>query len=340
MRRVIISAAFLLLLLGASPLPAPGQSLPSKEEATKKLRTVLEQVNLQSLDTPPFHLVANVHYVFPGGSNDARYEIIWSAPDKFRRNFRSGDSIETDTALHDKLYVDRNTPVMTLLLWRLNTLVNAPMALLGTDPKATRVYSAQIGGAGGTCVNSESKVYRNQVCFAADSGQIISFKSEFAELNASPRFELDDFADLGSRRFPRHILRHYDRETLEVHVDTLEPMNEVGGETFISLPAVHPLDWCADPVRRGDPPDPWRSILGVHSARRPFLAYYVFVGSDGRVKNSEPLFPTTPAIESQMSGWFRDARFPILSCAGMPISYEEVYVPPVVTLPPGASQVR
>jgi outer membrane lipoprotein-sorting protein len=63
------------------------QSLPSKKEATALVQKAMETTKLK-VEGVPFHLVAKIHYEAYSRTSDGSYELLWSAPDRFREEFR------------------------------------------------------------------------------------------------------------------------------------------------------------------------------------------------------------------------------------------------------------
>ena len=82
----------------------------------------------------PFHLVAKIHYEASFRTSGGTYELLWSAPDRFREEFRLDTLGETDVVIGDKRYVLRTGPALQLGLWRLRYLLNSPLAVLA-EPK-------------------------------------------------------------------------------------------------------------------------------------------------------------------------------------------------------------
>jgi hypothetical protein len=356
MRTRTISTCVLLALLG--PIAAAwGQSLPSKTEAAERLKSVMLQVSLHDRALPPFHLKATIHYEFDNQLTEARYELYWAGPDKFRREYRTGAAVDIDLVADGKRYVVRPMAEQFFPLVRLNDLIFSPLGFLGENPKVSKVRFEKAGSAKRMCIESDQEFYHNQVCLESGSGQIVSASSIYGFRKKTPQVLLEDFAPLGERRYPRRITRRYAPGTLEVEIKTLETVEVFADDVFAPSPSAVSVVWCSDPTRTGDPPTFTRlnfdrqipvqcDFLGcmgqevlvnpVDLYPEPADAYYVLVGDDGRAKKFLALFPRAEAPPS----FFQNAQFPVYSCSGKPIAYDGVYIPTANAPRPGEILLR
>ena len=338
-----ILRAYLSITLFGSLAPAHGQSLPTKTEAADRLKRVMRQVNLQNPDLPPFHLKAKVHYEVNKRVTDAEYELYWAGPDRFRREYRAGTAVDTDWVVDGKRYVVRPQPEELLPLVRLNDLIFAPLNFLGDAPKINKVQRKNVGGAEQTCIESDQESYNNHVCFGA-AGEIVSATSIYEFRAKTPRVDLEDFAALGQGRYPRRIIRRWSPGTLEIKIDSVEAVTTFADGLFTPAPnAVH-LDSCVDPVRAGEPPalydsQGWINEYGSNSPvdiyPEPTAAFYVLIGTDGRIIEGVSIF-----LYPLPRGVMEKAIFPIYSCRGRPIEYEAVFIPALNAPRPGEMLLR
>lgn len=340
--RNILKAYLSITLLG-SLMPAHGQSVPTKTEAADNLKSVIRQVNLHNPDLPPFHLKAKIHYEVNKRVTDAEYELYWAAPDRFRRDYRAGNAVDTDWVVDGKRYVVRPQPEELLPLVCLNDLIFAPLNFLGDAPKINKVQRKNVGGTKQTCIESDQESYNNHVCFGA-AGEIVSAVSIYEFRTKTPRVDLEDFAALGQGRYPRRIIRHWSPGTLEIKIDSVEAVTTFADGLFTPAPTAVHLDSCVDPVRAGQPPalydsHDWSSQYGSNSPvdiyPEPTAAFYVVIGTDGRMIQNVPIFlyPTPPSFMEK-------AIFPIYSCGGRPIVYEAVFFPATNAPRPGEILLR
>src|SRR2546427_12097862 len=109
-----LTAPLFLTLAQLTASVACAQSLPTKKEAEALLQRAAEAADLRDKDTPPFHLVARIHYEIGGHPFDGSYELFWASTDRHREDFSMDTARETEVALWDRLYVLRNTTTMTL----------------------------------------------------------------------------------------------------------------------------------------------------------------------------------------------------------------------------------
>ncbi|MGA8221312.1 MAG: hypothetical protein WB780_06615 [Candidatus Acidiferrales bacterium] len=316
------------------------------------------EVSLQNPDHPPFHLKANFRYEVNKHVIEGECELYWAAPNKFRRDYRSGDTADIDLVLDGKRFVVRPEPEKLFPLVRLNDVIFSPLGYLGDNPKVSKVRFKKGGGAEQTCIDSDQEFYRNSVCFDATIGDIVSATS--VDGIEGLRIVLNDFAPLGRDRYPRHITRRFAPGTLEITIDTLETVGNFAADLFMPPASAISMDFCARPVRTGDPPTlkglpAWYSaqvqcnstgcntneiqIDPVNIYPEPEDAYYLLVGPDGRVKQYISLFPKASSAGA-MNSFLKDGRFPVYSCTGKPNEYEAVFIPSMNAPRPGEILLR
>ncbi len=336
MRRVVIKPAKLfaaLILIGATS--ARAQSLPTLDEATALVKKAIDGTELKTPGASPFHLVATIRYTLDDKSTDGTYEILYAAPDRYRVELRLGAIGETDIALGDKYYTLRTTPIMSLPFWSLKMFIWQPGYLyLGIAPNANRVYTSTVGTEGRTCVDAESdKAATKQICFDPTSNAVVSIHVTAQLPKGTPKgvaFESDlaDFVDLGTIRYPRHLVRKFVTETIEATVETLMPVNAFADSVFAPPDKAEVHDWCASPVHEGQaklpaPTRPTESWLRMQN----LVAYYFLVGTDGRVKKKMLLHSSGNAGLDVLSSLpFEKGKPSVHTCNGKPIEYETVHV--------------
>jgi hypothetical protein len=338
-----ILRAYLSITLFCSLAPARGQSLPSKTEAADRLKSVMQQVNLHNPDLPPFHLKAKIHYEVNKQVTDAEYELYWAAPDRFRREYRTGGTADIDLVVDGKRYVVRPEPEPLFPLVRLNDVMFSPLDFLDDTPKVNKVRSKKVGGAQQTCINADQEFYTNEICFDGATSDVVSATSVYMS-RKKPRVTLEDFAVLGPSRYPRQMSRRFAPGTLEIKVDILAPVTSFADGVFTPAPPAVSIESCANPQHSGRPPTltdafgqpyPHEYEGLVDTYPEALDAYYILVGPDGRVEKEISVFPFLP-----IDTFFRNTRFPIYSCAGRPIEYEAVYIPSTHAPRPGEILLR
>jgi hypothetical protein len=344
MNSFYILIAYLSITLLGSLAPAHGQSLPTKTEAADRLKNVMRQVNLHNPDVSPFHLKAEVHYEVNKRVTDAEYELYWAAPDRFRREYRAGNAVDTDWVVDGKRFVVRPQPEELLPLVRINDLIFAPLNFLRDAPKINKVQRKNVGGTQQTSVESDQEFYSNHVCFGT-AGEIVSAISIYEYRTKTPRVDLGDFAALGQVRYPRLIMRRWSPGTLEIRIGSVEAVTTFADGLFTPAPTAVYLDSCVDPVRAGEPPTlanygVWTDGHGIDISPvdiypEPTVASYVLIGTDGRVVQNVPIF-----LDSMPRSFIEKAIFPIYSCRGRPIEYEAVFVPATNAPRPGEMLLR
>lgn len=326
----------LLMTVLAVLVPTAGtQTLPSKKDAADMLAKAASSADLNGPDTPAFHLTAKVHYELAGANSDGTYELLWAARDRYREEYRSGSAGETAVVLGDKRYVLRTTEAMALGLWRLRRIVPYPVNFLtpsdrGHDRnRVTTVSSTRKNGSAEFCARADTEYRRREACFDAETLDVVS--AEFSLKAKEPLFrnQADDFVSLGPKRYPRHHLFHNRYETLEITVDKLEPVTQFSDDLFVALAGGRVFDWCAEPIRQkaqSQPPEKGTARLFNGSGmNREDMAYYVLVGTDGRVMKAIPLLRTSETGEAATSNWLSTAKLPVETCGGKAIEYEEVF---------------
>lgn len=314
------------------------QTLLTKKEGEDLLQNAADAADLWASDTPPFHLLASIHYELGGRPSDGTYEILWASPDQYRVNFSMRTANEVQVVSRDKLYVLRNTPSPTFPLWTTRmTLRSVKNYFLGR--KVRKVRSAQIGGLQRTCFDSGDDRFERENCFDPATNRPVSVT--FAdlpprgplshitkELKHLRELELGNFAPLGKKYYPLSIISNELDEKLAVTITTLEELKAIPEDAFAPLAGAQALDWCSKPTAKGTLQFP-SGILGELDPPGSMFPYYVLVGRDGRAQKSMPMRSAGPHIDDQMAARLRMSKFPIQSCGGNAIEYETVVPAPV-----------
>jgi hypothetical protein len=327
-----------LVLLGPMVSIAAPQSFPTKREAALLLQKAGEAADLRASDTPPFHLVATVHYTIGPQAFDGKYELLWASPDQFRETFKMGPAEEKEIALGDKLYILRTTQALSLPLWSVRDALRSIKRYFAEAGKnVSKVRASQSSKNNQYCVDSFDDFSRTQTCFDLATNETVYldfglFPSEravySAEVKQMYRLELNDFAALGERRFPLHISRQRLDEKLDIRVETFAKVKTFVAGLFEPPAGTEAHDWCSSPVPAGSLQIDRGSLFKVDPPGSVF-AYYVLVGRDGRAEKSVPIREGGSFVDVRMAERLRMARFPILSCGGNPIKYETVVEAPI-----------
>jgi hypothetical protein len=309
------------------------------------LESAAEAANLRSANSPPFHLVAKVHYDIGHQALDGTYEFWWASQDKYREIFKMADATEIEVAFEDKLYILRNTPAMTLPLWSIRkSLISAKNFYPGSEPKVKKVYSAKVGGKDELCIDFGDDLMERQACFEQITREVVSFRYAAIaphgplsiptkELLHHYESELGDFFKLGGKRYPLKIHRQESDEKLEIKIETLSQGMTLPESVFTPPDNAVAYDWCSNPVADGNVQIDFRPILELDPPGAVY-AYYVLVGRDGRVKKWAPSRSGGKFVDERMEMRFREAKFPTLSCGNKPIEYEtQLNAPILMRLP-------
>ncbi len=306
------------------------QSLPAKKEASEWVRKAQEASDLRSPDTPPYHLVAKIHYAVGDKSLEGTYEILWAAPDKYRLELRMGDIDETDLVLGDKKYVARNTPTMTLPMFSVTSILFFSTSLSGIQsPDSVR----KLSWAGDTpnrqicAVVGESIAFDHELCFDAKTKQVTATHTRAKPRSSSVwvadgaiSMDLTDYVSLGNMRYPQRLVRRAGFESVDATVEKWEAVQKISDDVFVPLPNSAVWDWCSTPkieISKSDRPN-----FPLHSMN---VGVYKVVRADGTVKEAALLFgsPTGPAKE--LLDMQRHGRSAIHVCGTKPVEYEAVF---------------
>jgi len=342
MRQVAIKLISFLGVLGAlSTISTGAQSLPTKKEAASLLQKAAQAANLRTADSPPFHLIASVHYDIGDQAVDGMYELSWVSPDKYRETLKMADVAEVEIALRDKLHILRNTPGMTLPLWSIRrSLISAKNFYPGSEPKVKKVHSAQVSGKDGLCVDFGDDSAERKACFERATYEVLSFRYAAIpphgplsittkELKHVHESELGDFVDVSAKRYPMRIHHQEWDEKLEIKIEALTQGMTFSESLFTPPANAVVYDWCSSPVVNGKVQIDFQPILELDPPGAAF-AYCVLVGTDGRVKKWAPARSGGKFVDERMKLRFREAMFPIYSCGSKPIEYETVFYAPTL----------
>jgi hypothetical protein len=340
MWRTSKSAVFLIfgagLALGSIPVFA--QSLPSKKEAAEWVRKAQEASNLQSPDAPPYHLVAKIRYTMNDQIMDGTYEILWSAPDRYRVEFRMGEIGETDLVVGDKKYVQRNTPTMTFPMWSVSSvlLFSAVLPIL-SSPVSDTVHKLSWVGEGANrqvCATvGASDAINHELCFDAKTTELTATrthtKAHSSVINATIAIDLTDYASLGKMRYPQHIARRIGPEAIEASIEKWETVEKFDEKVFEPLPNGIVWDWCSTPKiempKSNLPPVPLINVDPVSGTLSfPYFGLYKVVRADGTLKQATLLFGSAKGPAKELLDVQGHYQSPIVVCGVKPVEYETV----------------
>lgn len=335
MQRAFITATFVSCAL-IVPL-ARGQSLPTKSEAKELVRKTIEDMRLRSPESPPFHLAANVHFEVKGKAVDGTYELLWATPERYREEFRMESIAETDLGLEGNLYILRTTPALPLPLWRVRNLLFSPTGGPMDSPRVRSVGRAQSATGNEVCVEASYNVAgRERFCFNSATNEIVSIKG--GDPDGKPpmrdvRRELGDFTQLRAIRFPRHLFYDDAGEQLDIRIESLDAAPNFPESAFVPPSNASVRDGCSSPTQSDARPWLQQPTMTLNKSFA-IPAYAVLVGRDGRVEKVTPAVSGGDGFDRTMDNFLHNAPFPVKSCGGKPIQYEEI-VFPAILLPPG-----
>lgn len=310
---------------------AQEEKVPSREEASELVKKALASVGLKHEQSTPFHLLANVEMKHGNKKSEGKYEILWSAPDKYRVNLQTTTATETDIALGDKLYISRSTPALSLEMWTANGFLQKPTSSLFLDDLAVKSVSSEtVEGEKLTCVDASNALEMGlHICLDSRSDELALVRMEYIrkrkKASQIPLLELSDFVTVGNMRYPRHLAGIRQIVEIQAEVQKFEISTPFAENVFQPDPRATALDWCASP--KFDPQTlPKKQEKPAHKpvweyAEDQVVAYSIVVGPDGFAKKSYVLYSGTPSVSAHVSATL-DMKYPVLGCNGRPVSYE------------------
>lgn len=320
MRLQLALASFLLTTFASTASLLCAQTPPSKKEMASIIEKAESNAALPSAS--PFHLSAMLRYQIGNVSADGTYEILWASPDRYREEFRLGHLSATYLALQNKLYVVRNTLVLTYPQWRVRTMIGFPDRRPVQSPVHVRkVFIKQDGGQNVICAQLDSPRKGQTECVTRDAGNLVSIEDE-GEVIPSNLTE-DEFASFGDRWYPAHMLSTIEGERLEIHLDKLETVSRFADGVFVPPTGATAHDSCAQPAVSNQSGPSLLQWLAMHLGpdATGLQGYYVEVAANGRISRFAKIYQDGSSQEIPAK-ILRDVRFPVHSCAGTPISYE------------------
>jgi len=332
--------ALSLMLSVPSGSDAWAQSLPTKSEAADLLQKAGLATNLRADDAPPFHLVAQIHYELGGQSTEGAYELSWASPDKYREEFRMERAAEVELAAGDKLYVLRNTQGTSLPYWTVrSTLRSFKNAFPGPKSKIKKVYADKVGAELLTCMDFGEEFSPKQACVSPDTNGLVSLDSGHLlrgpasgtaeELKHLDNISLTEFMDVGEKRYPTRIHLELFDEKLEIKIQTLAQVTTFAEGLFTPPTGAVEYDWCSSPIEEGSKQIDNEPLL-QQEPPGVAVAYYVLIGTDGRVKKWAPSSSGGKYVDEREGTRLRDAMFPIHLCGSKAIEYETVLYAPTL----------
>jgi hypothetical protein len=309
----------LCILLPASPASAQVAPL-SNDNAAAILQKSLAATNLKAHSGQPFHLVATVKYKSDGPNLTGRFELFFSAPDRYRMNVTIGKVSETHIALGDKIYISRSSKNFSPEAWRIAEFLWYP-GVVPEPPLRAPEAAAPTVKVEGDCEEETDAVHVVKACFDAGTQSMASLaiQNRPGARVSEDTVSLGDFRSLGANRYPGHLTRKSMWDTIDATVDSLTAESSFDANTFVPPANAIARDWCAAPEVRN-------SMALRHFAVVDYtlLVYYVQVGPDGHAKKFALL---NDAIALPQNRQFLEGRpYPIRTCSGKPIEYDMVII--------------
>ena len=344
MRRLFISGVSLLIagaavFFGAAlhATDARAQGVPSKKEMSEIIYLQLRHRSLISKGAPPFHMVANIRYVFGGTTKTGSYELYWAAPDRFREEFHLEKLNETDIAVDGKRYIVRDTKFMTYHLWWIRSLLELPSKPLWALPEEKHsIRSIKPMDTNQLAVKLNYNSGEITVGVNAADNKIISEEVIMGESKPKPTTLTDDYVDFGPARYPKHVLRTWSQETFEIIVSKLEPANSFADDIFAIPRDAAANDWCADPAVSNAPFSfsKFTDVTGLSFPDENIWNVPVdrIVAPNGHIEKKAYLLPSGAAKEIEPAGKSKGQStfFGIVKCSGKPVEYEYVATDPLL----------
>lgn len=328
MKRIIVTIlAVAIAAVGADAITGTAQSLPSKHAVAETLKNADRRMALATPGAPSFHFVAKIRYTVGKKSVDGMYEFLWAAPNRYREEFRLGQLSATYLALRNKLYILRNTDVLTYPEWRVRMLTNLPASRIRPNRGGiAKVYVKREASMKVTCADYKPPNKNLTECFQPLTGKLVSIEHKVKKIRSS--LAEDDFIYIGNARYPGHMLSVIGNERLDVRVQNLEVASRFGSDVFAPPPGATAYDWCATPdigKQKGEDLFSWWSrrhpITGPTPASFHLQAYYANVAPDGRIDRLAMLYQNGSSKDVSLKT-VSDVRFPVHSCGGTPVEYE------------------
>jgi len=320
-----IACFFLITLFCVTPVvQAAANEDERKSQAEAILSKASEMVNIKAPGSAPFVLIAKVHLQEGRKSVEGIYAVSWAAPDRFRRVLRFPNFSSTDLAQGDKLYRQRSTEGLPLLIWQLDKMMDLVIHYeLDPKTKVKRIQREQVNGVDETCVVLERVDLSSKVCLDSATNEPLSIDEKLED--AEPfheHYELRDYGPFESRRFPRKIsFRGWGSQGIEVQVEKLIRVQAFAQDEFIAPKGAQVSNFCEHPETTGDVKPSTGGTIPV-DLQDIEIDMYFEVSPIGAVRFAEVVYSSAPLKNNEILNWFMGTHFPIRSCAGKPVGYE------------------
>ncbi|GEM_PF-3550932 len=331
MKRLLLRASIYgVFVLSVLPGTDAGQSLPSKKEAAELLVKAEQRFLPTQASDISYHYLAELHYTVGNFSADGTYEVLWAAPDRFRRELRLGKMSESDVVLGNRLYVRRNTPSAAYFMARIGLLTDVPAGYSagahGTvREKVGKVYASTHGSQDVICMDAVGLHKGRTYCLDHTQSSLVSetYKSRRGDLQVFSMF--DNFFDFEHRMYPGRLVSKVAHETLEIRVQRMNPVLNFAATTFSVPEQATRFAWCAQMKEEESSNSPNLLHLAVVLAppgATGFHGFYFEVASNGRLEKIVELHPDGSAQQIAVKDFKH--RYPIRTCSDGPVEYESV----------------
>jgi hypothetical protein len=307
--------------------------------ATEALNRTYIAMTLRKPDSPPFHLLAKVHYEVADQAQDGTYELFWAGTQHFREVFQLGGAQETDVAIGEKLYVSRTSVTVTLPLHNVREFIRSPLpGTMMVDYDVTGAGPEQVNGQQLNCVHvvkreaTTSQQATEEACFDAQSNEVVSIRAEGNLLDTPTGIQLGAFKTLGAKRYPMQMTSivpsmNMPSAKIDVTIETLEDVKQFDGDPMTPPQGALERDWCLTLATAPSLQDSSQPAFPQEELKN-LSEFYVLVNANGRVVEAEPVRPAAdPTDEQKIADWLKTARYPIQNCGTTPVEYETFYVP-------------
>jgi hypothetical protein len=264
------------------------QSAPPAPDAAATVKTPLEKAaektDLTLEKTPAYRLHAKITFhgkltPFP----PAEYTVLWADPNHWRAETRWPDLTAIQVASGDHIW-KKDTDVRRVALNNIDLALDFPHVLSAQDVKVSGPQPKTVNSIPAVCFKllsvtkystvsgfdplllpvpfprTWSVTSERDVCLLSENGLPLRIKDSRDEYNFAP----GEYRVLGMKRFPGRLMHSYDKGSIEIEVDLLDPLDQASADTIKPPPGAASLPWCRN-QKTPRPIAPWAflSIRGV-----------------------------------------------------------------------------
>lgn len=320
MSRMLI--VFCLLCFCVVLIRAEGAQLPSRDsEEPKELLQEAQLADARSSGSSSFRLRAKFSVEHAGQMTpDGNYLLLWATPTKWREEISTSDFSQVRLGGEGGIWEARKPSYQSLRVWQL-------IQALAFNSRFTPWHDETLGAIklrkkNGTLLRCVKSYIRGnllrELCFDNSLPSLILEQNAFS----GRAYEFSDYATLGNKKFPRHIIVHDSKQlAVDFSVEDLQAVT-LEASSFEKPSEAQWRVWCSNP-------EPINRLTQTFFVKAPPTArnmtFYGRIGTDGKWHDLVPLESGGATLDAVVMNQLEGERWKPATCGDVPVMDDRVF---------------